>query len=187
MTARGFMDHSRGGRQLQGPEAIAAAEEIRQQRASKGQWPYPWSYPPPGAIRVSWGLDTQGTLAVPVAATPTQALLYTVDQGYQFALYALVVEYLNDGVQGAVNPGDFTWSMTLNQPVGIGNFQGSAVQGFTNVDVPIGTLQIPWPLEEAELFDSNDQIRIVVTNTNLANGAPNFIKAILLGWKWPVA
>lgn len=178
---------SRYSSTLQGPESIAAAQALREQRLAKTQWPYPWCFPPDGAIRVTAGADTSGTLAVPVAATPTQGLLYTVDEGFQFALEALVVEYMNAGQIGVANPGDFLWSLTLNQPVGITSFQGSPIQGFSLVDVPLGTLQIPWPLECAEIFQPNDSIRSVFTNVNLASGAPNFFKTILLGWKWPVS
>jgi hypothetical protein len=113
-------------------------------------------------------------------------LAYTVDEGFQFALQAIVIEYLNAGAIGLVNPGDFLWSLTLNQPVGVTTFQGSPIQGLTNVDVPLGTLQIPWPLECAELFQPNDCIRSVFTNVALGDGVPNYFKTLLLGWKWPV-
>lgn len=173
------------GSTLQGPEAVAAVQQLREERRAKSQWPYPWSFPPPFAIRVSAGMDSSGTIAVPAAATPTQGLLYTVDEGFNFALEALVIEYLNDGKRGEVNPGDFTWSLTRNQPVGVTTFQGSPIQGYTNVDLPKGTQQIPWPLVCADIFDPNDAIRVVFTNVNLSDGAPNYFKSILLGWKWP--
>jgi hypothetical protein len=169
---------------LRGPESIAAAQQLREEIRAKSQWPFPWVFPPPGAIRVTAGADSSGTLIVPAVATPTQGLLYTVDEGFLFAPDALVVEYLNDGVRGDTNPGDFLWSMTLNSPVGVGNFQGSPIQGFTAVDVPLGTLQIPWPVG-CDIYSPNDAIRIVVTNVNLSTGAPNYIKSILRGWTWP--
>jgi hypothetical protein len=171
---------------LQGPDSIEAAQALREDRARKNQWPFPWVFPPPGATRVTAGADASGTLIVPVVATPTQGLAYTVDEGFQFALQAIVVEYLNAGAIGLVNPGDFLWSLTLNQPVGVTTFQGSPIQGFTNVDIPLGTLQIPWPLECAELFQPNDCIRSVFTNVALGDGVPNYFKTLLLGWKWPV-
>lgn len=171
---------------LQGPDSVAAAQALRESRLSKNQWPFPWVFPPPGATRVTAGADSSGTIPVPVAATPTQGLLYTVDEGFQFALESIVVEYLNAGTRGLWNPGDVFWSLTLNQPVGVFVFQGSPIQGLTNVDVPLGTLQIPWPLKCADLFQPNDQIRSVFNNVNLTDGSPNFFKTILLGWKWPV-
>lgn len=171
---------------LQGPDSIAAAQALRESRASKSQWPFPWSFPPPGATRVTAGAGTSGTLAVPAAGTPTQGLLYTVDEGFQFALEAIVVEYTNAGVHGAVVPGSFLWSLTLNQPVGVFTFQGAPIQGFTYCDVGLGTLQIPWPLLCAELFQPNDEIRSVFTNVSVGVGDPNYFKTILLGWKWPV-
>lgn len=172
---------------LQGPQSIAGAQALREDRINKTKWPYPWSFPPDGAIRVTAGADATGTLAVPVAATPTQGLLYTVDEGFQFALEALIVTYLNAGTLGLWGPGDALWSLTLNQPVAVSSFQGSPIQGFANVDVPLGTLQIPWPLLCAELFQPNDAIRVVYTNVALGADVPNFFKTILLGWKWPVS
>lgn len=173
------------GSMLQGPEAIAAAQALREERAAKSQWPFPWSFPPPSASRVTAGVGASGTLAVPAAGVATQGLLYTVDEGFQFALEAIVVVYLNAGFAGLVNPGDFLWSLTLNQPVGVTTFQGSPIQGFNNCDVGLGTLQIPWCLWCAELFQPNDAIRSVFTNVNLGAGSPNYFKTILLGWKWP--
>ena len=171
---------------LEGPASVIAANEVRALKERHRDWPYPWSSPPPSWVRVTAGADSSGTLAVPAPATPTQALLYTVPQGYIFALQAIVVEYLNSGVIGVWNPGDAKWSLTVNKPVGVASFQGNYVQGFTNVDVPLGTLQIPWPLVGPELFEPNDAVRVEFTNTNLAQDDPNFIKAILLGWRWPV-
>jgi hypothetical protein len=168
---------------LQGPETIAAAQELRQERASKSQWPYPWTFAPPGAIRVTAGLDATGTILVPTAAAgATLGLAYTVDEGFQFALEKLVAIYLGGAI---LLPGDFTWSLTLNQPIGVTTFQGSPIQGFGNVDVPLGSLQFPWPLEKPEIFAPNDTIRSVFTNVNLPDGAGNFFKTIFLGWKWP--
>jgi hypothetical protein len=172
---------------LQGPEAIQAAQQLMQERRAKGSWPYAWSYPPPDAERVTAGLDSSGTIPVPVAATETEGLLYTVDDGFNFVLVSLVVEYINAGKLGAPDPGDFTWSLTKNRPAGVNTFQGSAVQGFSEVDLPLGTFQIPWPLVCGEIFAPGDQIRTLFTNTNLTPADPNFFKSILLGWRWPVA
>jgi hypothetical protein len=171
-----------GATVLEGPDSMPAAEAVRDLASQKREWPYPWLFPPPGAVRVSAGLDSSGTLLVPVAGVATQGLLYTVDEGFQFALEKLVVIFIG----GTVLPGDFTWSLTRNQPVGVSSFQGVTVQGFQNVDVPLGSLQIPWPLECPELFDPNDAIRVALTNVNLTSGAGNFFKSILLGWRWPV-
>jgi hypothetical protein len=164
---------------LDGPASVIAADKVRERRSQKLEWPYNYLFPPPGAIRVTAGADASGTIATPVAATPTLGVAYTVDEGFYFALEAIVVLYIG----GAVNPGDFTWSMTVDNTPGTGGFQALPVQGFTNVDVPLGTLQIPWPLECPEIYSPNDTVRIIITNVNLAGG---FFKSLLLGWRWPV-
>ena len=164
---------------LDGPSSVIALDELRELRSRKSEWPYNYLFPPPGAIRVTAGADASGTLAVPAPATPTLGLAYTVDEGFYFALEALVVLYIG----GAANPGDFTWTLTVDNSPGVGGFQAQNVQGFTNVDVPLGTLQIPWPLECPELYNANDTIRVILTNVNLQGG---FFKSMLLGWRWPV-
>ena len=91
---------------LQGPDSIAAAQALREDRAKKYHWPFPWCFPPPGAKRVTAGTDASGTLIVPtVLAGATQGLAYTVDEGFQFALQAIVIEYLNAGVLGRYQSG----------------------------------------------------------------------------------
>lgn len=170
---------------LEGPQSIAAADNLRTIRERQTQWPYPWTYPPPGATRVTAGADSSGSLLVPAAATPTEGLLYTVDEGFQFALVSIVVNFLSNGTVGAWSPGDALWSLTVDQPVGVSSFQGFSVQGFEAVDVPLGSLVFPLRLERPEIFHANDAVRVTFTNVNLAQGAGNFFKSILLGWRWP--
>lgn len=179
----------RNGTVLQGPEAILAGAAVRADRESKQQWPYPWSYPPPGATRVTAGLDASGTIVTPAQnVAAVQGLAYTVDQGFQFALTGLVVIYINGTTANlGIAPGAFTWSLDVNLPVGVSSFQGSPVQGFTAVDVPIGSLSAPWPLPMPEFFQSNDCIRSKFVNLSASVGAPNYFKTVLLGWKWPAS
>jgi hypothetical protein len=160
----------------------SAGDALAQLLLARKAWPFPWVHPPCGATRVT----AQHSILVPTAGVLTEALLYTVEQGFQFALAELVVENLFDGRPAQDDPGSFLWSMTVNQPIGITTFQGSPVQGFNQVDVSLGTLQIPWPLECPEIFQPNDAIRIAVNNVTLTPGAQNFIHAIFLGWRWPI-
>jgi hypothetical protein len=173
---------------LQGPEMVRAAQALRQDRDSKQQWPYPWVYPPPGAIRVLAGADATGTIVTPAQnLAAVQGLAYTVDEGFQFALTHLVVMFLKDTGPSPVAPGSFTWSLDVNLPVGVSSFQGSPVQGFSNVDVPLGSLFYPWPLLMCEFFQPNDCIRSKFVNISLGVDAPNYFKTLLLGWKWPAS
>jgi hypothetical protein len=157
-------------------------EELARLRHRQRQWPYVHRMPPPGAIRVR----ADNAIVVPtVAAGETQGIAYTVDEGYLFALECLVVQLLSAGNPGNAAPGDFTWSLDLNKPVGVGSFQGQGIQGFTSVDMPLGSLEIPWPLEMPDIFSPNDCIRAKFFNVALTSGDPNYFKVILLGWRWP--
>jgi hypothetical protein len=170
---------------LEGPEIIDAAQPTSEPE-SKRMWPYPWTYPPPGATRVQAGMDASGTIVTPAqGVAAVQGLLYVVDQGFQFALTDVIVIYINTTTanQGCA-PGSFLWSLDVNSPVGVPFLQGSPIQGFTNIDVP--TLALPWPLRMPEFFGPNDAIRSKFVNVSLAVGAPNYFKTILLGWRWPV-
>jgi len=159
-----------------------AFEAIEEARIRRSAWPFEWSFPPPGAIRVT----AQNAVLVPMAASTVEGFAYTVDQGFLFALDALIVIYLNSGLPGAWSPGDATWSLDLNAPVGVPTFQGSPVQGFTAVDVPLGSQQFPFYLEMPELFHPNDTIRTKFTNVGLPTTPGNYLQTILMGWRWPV-
>jgi len=160
-----------------------AVQAVERARDRKREWPYRWSFPAPAAIRFT----AQSSIAVPtVAAGETQALLYTVEQGYRLALESVIVEYLANGRRGNANPGDFTWTVDLNTPEGTPSFQGQGIQGLTAIDVPLGRLDLPWPLECPELFEPNDAVRVKFINVNLFSGLPNQFKAVLMGWRWPV-
>ena len=161
--------------------AQLALEQTERLRRMKSGWPFPSIFPSRSARRVT----IQGSILVPAVGVLTEGLAFTVDQGYQFALEKLVVQFYSAGAVGVADPGSFLWSLDLNAPIGVSNFIGSPVQGFTQVDVPLGSVVLPWPLAAPEVFAPNDCLRCKFLNVSLGPGAPNYFKVLLLGWLWP--
>jgi hypothetical protein len=167
-----------------GPQAIRAATQLAKIQDRRDQWPYPWSFPPPSASRVTIGLGTEGTLAAPAPATQAQVLEYTVRSGFMFWLVSIVQVYLGTGF--TPGSGDIIWSLDRNTPLGGGTLQGSPIQGFQAVDVPLGSLVLPWTLDMPEVFQPYDVIRSkVLTTSAIPAGAPNYFKSVFRGWLAP--
>jgi len=170
---------SQSGRACCSPE-IEEMMRVLRHREMLAEYPYPWTFPRPGAIPVR----SFGTITVPAAGVPTVVNAFTVNQGYFFALTHLVVEIISGGHMTGITPGLFNWSLDLNTP-DVSSFEAQSVQGFQGVDVPIGSLEIPWPLDCPELFNPNDTIRVRMTNIALSSGPGNSCKVAFIGWRWP--
>ena len=165
---------------LHGPQAVSAARSLAAQRRKDQNWPYPWDSPPPGSEQV----QAFGSLVIPAPNTPTLVMSYTVDDGSEFVPTDILF-----GVVGTTwAPGDFTWSLTVNSPVGVTAVQALPFFGFQSVPTPLppGPASFPWPIRRGEqsILHSRDTARIVVTNVNLGLGAGSFF-AYLLGYTYP--
>jgi hypothetical protein len=97
----------------------------------------------------------------------------------------VIIDYDGGGfVQGR---GDALFSVTCNAPPALTTPQGFAVDGFNDIPLLVGSFRQggPFPLGKAEIFKAQDILRIVGTNVNLADGAPNFWLGALVGWIMP--
>lgn len=142
---------------VSGPQALKAAESLRRARRKDDFWPYDWQFAPPGSKMD----QATGFVAVPAQNIATQVVSYQVPDGMNF--YPLGVVLTLIGANYA--PGDFTWSLTINSPVGISAAQFLPYDGFQNVPFGLGTLEIPWALPRADrnILHARDTARIVVT------------------------
>jgi hypothetical protein len=91
-------------------------------------------------------------------------------------------------VGGAFLPGDATWTIDRNTPVGIPNLQGQPEQGLINVPVPIGSFApfAPDRFERCYEFEELDDVRSKATNVNLGVGSPNFFTSGFFGYLVPM-
>jgi hypothetical protein len=163
-----------------GVDAAKAADVLNQDKDRREQWPYVHCYPPRNAEPV----HVINSVPTPAALATVQVLLYSVPPGYRFYLRAIVQNY----VGGAFLPGDATWTIDRNTPVGIPNLQGQPEQGLTNVPVQLGsfTASSPWRLPRAYEFEELDDIRSKGTNVNLGVGISNFFMSGFFGYLVPM-
>lgn len=176
------MKNGFAGQVLTGAESMRAGEAIRRAHDAKVAWPYMWENAPPGSEHIC----AIGSVQTPAQGSAVQVVQYNVKNNYRASLRAILVEYAG----GNYNPGDFTWSLTVNAPVNLPLAQGIPWKDYVNVPFNMGSRAGgPWPIMSGELsmFQSRDQIRIVATNVNLGVGSPNFFIACLIGFEWPNA
>lgn len=168
-------------RMVTGVEAVKAVRKLQQTQSQRDEWPYPWSFPPPNAIRVK----AVGSIAAPTPTVQAVVVAYTVPTGFWFALTRIVqtVEAANAFLPGR---GDATWTLDKNVPLGYPYIQGSVVQGFGADVVPLGSYQIPWILDVPEILEAGDTVQSkVLTTVAIPAGDPNYFTSILLGWLVP--
>ena len=65
-----------GNPQMYGRDSLASADQVRQQRENRNDWPYEHIFPPSNAIPVN--AITQTPVAIAAPATVTEVLKYTV-------------------------------------------------------------------------------------------------------------
>lgn len=167
-------------RMVSGVEAVQAVRRLKQLQSQRDEWPYPWSFPPPNAIRVK----ATGSIAAPTPTVQAVVVSYTVPTGFMFYLTRLVQAYTGAGLVPGC--GDATWTLDKNVPLGYPYLQGSVVQGFSADTVPLGDFILPWVLDTPEVLEAGDTARSkVLTTVNITAGDPNWFTSVLLGWLVP--
>jgi hypothetical protein len=166
---------------INGVDSARAADKIRKLVDSKGQWPYPWVYPPPNAKnRQPWG-----SIPAPAGNTPTQIMSFTVPTGIRFYLTGMIRQFVGAGfLQGS---GNALWTLAQNAPVGSNPLQALSIADFVNQPYTRGDFsQGPVHFEMPEIFEAQDVISdTVVTDGSITPGAPNYFVTILFGWTVP--
>ena len=81
------------------------------------------------------------------------------------------------------------WTIDVDAPVGIPNFQAMGVQGLTGIQGPLGSLQTgkPWPLPRPYTFEPLTVLRSKVTTTAaIPPGPANRFTSGFFGYLIPV-
>jgi hypothetical protein len=161
---------------LTGPALIKASQSLKTLHDKQAAWPYDWEHRPPGSRQAI----AFGSIVAPTQGTQAQILQYNVPDSLQYVPSCLVFEI----VGSAWNPGDFLFTLDVNQPIGSVSVQGVPFTGYGAVPFPLGTRQIPWQIQagENDKLKANDQVRVKVTNVNVTAGSPNYFNAVLLGY-----
>ena len=166
-----------------GPSFIRDAWNVFRRKGAREQWPYPWSYPPPGAIPV----HQYAGIAMPAASSPQALVLeYTVPNGFTFILTGIIAEARTAGVfNSALAPGDgsLVWILDEEQPLGQTYPSGAAVTDFSQLTVPMGSFESgPWPLAAPFAFAARHTLRWKILNvSNTTAGA--YVANGLFGWR----
>jgi len=169
--------------QFSGVDLVKSADKERQDREKRSEWPYLHLFPPPNSIPVNQ--ITQTPVGVPAIGLTAVALAYRVPSGYQFIMTGIVQNIYGS----AVNPGDVTWTVDRNKPVGIADSQGMGVQGLINVPVPLGSFPfgVIWEFKRPYEFEPLDLVQSKATNVASGGvGLPNALISAFLGYLIPV-
>lgn len=165
-------------------DSVFAANKLRSNKKRSEQWPYPWSYPPPGALNVM----PSGSIPAPQVGQQTQVLAYRVPIGLKFYLVGIIQQFAGSGfVEGA---GSALWTLDKDSPVSSGSqpVQSSSVAWFLNLPFTLGSFDHgPIYLAMPELFAATTIIRSKVTTAagGITPGGSNFFTTILFGWTVP--
>jgi len=126
-------------------------------------------------------LNILGFVQSPAFGIQVTILTYTVRANYACLITNVVLQF--QGAAPAPLPGDITWAIDIDRP--LGSMAGYFEKDFGNVQIPLGTFaNLPWPVE----FRHRNQEVIRVkgtTNQNVGTGPGNFLCAALLGYEWP--
>lgn len=158
------------------PEVLQA-DRLRALFDVRRAWPFDDIFPPAGATPV----QERGTIAAPAIGNSAVVVAYTVPPGLRFYLTGIFQTYTG----GAFAPGDALWTVDVNSPFGISNFQGSPIQGLDSLPVPLGTLidGSPWWFWKPYGFVGLDLVQAKVENVALGGG---FFTTVFLGYTLPM-
>lgn len=166
---------------VNGVDSARAADKIRRLADAKGQWPYPWVYPPSNAKnRQPWG-----SIPCPAGNTATQIMSFAVPTGMRFYLTGMIRQFVGAGfINGS---GNALWTLAQNAPVGQNPLQSISIADFVNQPFTRGGFdQGPTHFEMPEVFEAGDVISdVVVTDGTIQPGAPNYFVTVLFGWTVP--
>lgn len=173
---------------VSGATAMKAARQMQKQQARQDEWPYTHVYPPTTATRI----HAEGIIPAPAVSTLTQILAYTVPNGFQAVIVALVQIYSGSGF--FIGSTDIQWLLDINTPITApagGSPQSYPVQGLSPSNIPKGGMIqgagifAPYPLVMPEFLGPLDIMRSkVTTSAPITPGAPNFFISIFEGWMW---
>ncbi len=167
------------------PDAVKAARDLL---ARCGEWPFPWSYPPPG----SKPMAMRGTIPLPAQDVQTNVCNFNVPVGKLGYLDSIMLSIIDTGyVEGL---GFAIWSISVNQPAGASFAIGRPIEGYGQITTQFGSIAAgPIKLPFGILLGSNDIVYINITipsapadgGFNPVNaGYPSTTTCWGFGWIW---
>lgn len=162
---------------LSGAQAVQAARAIKAQYDKQSQFPFDWICPPQNSAFVF----REGNIPTPVEATQTLILQYDVPDSERFILERIVLWFSTNYA-----PGDFTFVVDVNRPIGFSSAQGTPFRGFGALQNTFGNLYRAEKLNagQQDILNPRDQLRVKVTNNTLGAGGA-FFTARIFGYTLP--
>jgi hypothetical protein len=171
--------------QFSGVQEIESADKRRERVGNRSEWPYNHLFPPPNADPVNEITRAAALPTVPAIGSTVVALAYRVPSGSRFIMTGII----QNAFGGLVMPGDLTWTVDKNAPVGIADFQGMGVQGLINIPIALGSFAfgVIWEFKRPYEFEPLDLIQSKVTNVASGGVGPgNPVLSAFLGYRIPV-
>jgi hypothetical protein len=185
MNGFGNLAYSRRPQRIAtGPDAMRAANAIREAELRRDSWPYPSVYAPPGAIR----RNPEGFILANAVGAVNQAVVlsFAVPSGFDYLLQAVLLAAVPDTLLDTLGPGAFTFSIDRNTPLGGGALQGGPLADWSAINFPYGSVAVgPVRLHRCEVFSPEDIIRVKVVNNTVTPGVPNYFLARFDGYLIP--
>jgi hypothetical protein len=163
-----------------GVDSVRAADALRIAiQGRRDAWPYVHRFAPPSSEDVL----VIGTANVETVGNgPIEVVKYQVNSGKRFFLRAVIL-----GCNISFVPGDATFTVDRNSPVGVTDSQFLPEHGLINVPVQLGSaIYGPFHLQRAREFAPLDVVRVKGTNVTLSAGPTNQYVCGLFGYEVPV-
>jgi len=166
--------------QMYGSDQIKSADQVRQQRDNRSDWPYEHLFPPANSTPVNQ--ITLTPAVVPAMGSQVLVLAYKVPSGKRFILTGVIENIF--GV--SFTPGDGTWTIDKNTPIGIPDSQKMPMQGLVNTPVQLGSFASgrPWRFPRPYEFEPLDLVQSKFSNV-VGIGGGTLLSAFL-GYLIPV-
>lgn len=171
-----------------GVQAVSGARAVMLRKQAEENWPFPWIDP----VLRSQHIFQQGFIAAPDPVTGIQEVLeLRVPDGSDFYPRWLCLQ-VKLPLQGDWNPGDFTFSIDVNSPIGVPAPAAMPYAYYQNIQVTVGgmpgaplTNPAPFVPGEMSVLHERDIMRVKVININIGIGAPQYFVAGIWGTLFP--
>lgn len=141
----------------------------------------PWLFPSVDSRH----LFRAGSVEVGVFGTIQEILAYTVPAGFQAVITHVMHAY--EGTGFIPGTGSILWQIDVDRQAGAAQPSGRVVDGFLNVAIPLGTYEMPWPVQGSIKLKALETIRYKATPIDtIGVGAGTAFNSAIVGHLWPL-
>lgn len=169
------------------PSMAEGASALARVPGARSGWPYPWTFPPPGAQRrnpMSW-------VAAPANGVLTELLAFQVPDGDEFVVEGILFDYFGiPFVPPGGGGGTTLWTVDVDSPITALAAPSLpsryVVPDFYQVQNPLGSRETgPVPVNLIFGPRKTVRVKIITTAPFPAVGSPVVFWTWLKGWTYP--